>query len=391
MKKIAFVDDEVNILDGLRRMLRPFRNEWDMYFFSSAEETLQAFKDHEFDLVISDMRMPRMNGAELLNRIKEISPSTIRVILSGFSSEELTLESVHAAHQFISKPTDSEKIKQCVQRAVTLQGMLTSEEIKAFLGSIESLPMLPVVYDELMRSVTSADASIRDVGQVVAKDIGLSSKILKLVAFFGLSHNLDTPQEATTFLGTDRIKNLALLTSVFHSFPASNRNLPRIQILNRRCEKVGLLAAKMAKASHLSQRSRDHCQVAGMMSGLGELIALSYDKNMPPEHDLLNDPPLVGSYLLGIWSLPFPVIEAVRWHRRPATSGIKELTPLSVVHASWAMLSSYSVEQDVQLKSDFLDLDFLLQTVGRNTLDAWYAIAEDFCSVEMGKPVDDTG
>lgn len=119
-----------------------------------------------------------------------------------------------------------------------------------------------------------------------------------------------------------------------------------------------------------------------MMSGLGELIALSYDKNLPEEHDLLKDPPLVGSYLLGIWSLPFPIIEAVRWHRRPAASGVLELTPLSVVHAAWAMLSSYSDEEGVQLASENLDLNFLLQTAGRNTLDAWRAIAEDFCNIE---------
>lgn len=382
MKRIAFVDDETNVLDGLRRMLRPFRNEWEMQFFASGEEALEAFKERVFDLIISDMRMPGMSGAELLNEVKEISPSTVRVILSGFASEELTLESVHAAHQFITKPADAEKVRDCVQRAVALQEMLNSAEVRAFLGSIESLPMLPVVYDELMREVASEDASIREVGRVVAKDIGLSSKVLKLVnsAFFGLSRSFDSPEEATTYLGTDTIKNLALLTSVFHSFPASNQDLPKLQSLNLSCERIGLLAAKMARNTNLPQRSKDHCQVAGMMSGLGELIALSYNESLPENSELLSDPPLLGSYLLGIWSLPFPIIEAVRWHRNPGVSGINGLSPLVVVHAAWAVEAGFQSDGKAGLDNDNVDKTFLLNIVDQRTFDSWHEQAEAFYS-----------
>ncbi len=383
MKRIAFVDDDSSILDGMRRVLRPFKKEWDMHFFNSGADALEAFEEHEFDLIISDMRMPGMNGAQLLNRIKEISPSTIRIILSGFANEELTLESVHAAHQFITKPADAEKVRNCVQKAMALQEMLSSEEIKSFLGSIQSLPMLPVVYDELMREVASEEVSIRQVGRVVAKDIGLTSEVLKLVnsAFFGLRRHFESPEEATTYLGTDTIKNLALMTSVFHSFPATNQNLEKLQRLNQLSERVGLLAARLAGDTDLSQRSKDHCQVAGMMSGLGELIALSYGDRVSEESDLLKDRPLLGSYLLGIWSLPFPIIEAVRWHRHPEQSGVSEMAPLTVVHAAWAFLSDYTNEGELTLDSSNLNRDYLLETAGEERLNRWFQVASEFCEL----------
>ena len=65
-RKILFVDDEPNILDGLRRMLRSMRKEFELCFAENARDALEMMDQHEFDVVISDMRMPGMDGADLL-------------------------------------------------------------------------------------------------------------------------------------------------------------------------------------------------------------------------------------------------------------------------------------------------------------------------------------
>ena len=80
---VLFVDDEPFVLQGLQRMLRPMREEWDMHFVGSGDEALRLMEERGCEVVISDMRMPGMNGAQLLTELKDRYPGTVRLILSG--------------------------------------------------------------------------------------------------------------------------------------------------------------------------------------------------------------------------------------------------------------------------------------------------------------------
>ena len=85
-KRILFVDDEVMILKGLQLMLRSMRGEWEMEFVESAEAALRVLSQRTFDVIVSDMRMPGMNGAELLAEVMKRFPATVRLILSGYAN-----------------------------------------------------------------------------------------------------------------------------------------------------------------------------------------------------------------------------------------------------------------------------------------------------------------
>ena len=104
MKKVLFVDDDSGVVQGLKRMLRPLRNEWDMHFVTSGQEALDLLESNTFDVIVSDMRMSGINGAELLSRVREKYPHMVRIILSGYSDQDLLLKAVRAAHQFLTKP-----------------------------------------------------------------------------------------------------------------------------------------------------------------------------------------------------------------------------------------------------------------------------------------------
>ena len=82
-KQILFVDDEPLVLQGLRRSTHAMRHEWDMTFLDSSEGALRFLEKSPVDVVVSDMRMPGMNGAELLARVCELSAQTVRVMLTG--------------------------------------------------------------------------------------------------------------------------------------------------------------------------------------------------------------------------------------------------------------------------------------------------------------------
>src|SRR5271166_7105540 len=111
MKRILFVDDEVKILDGIQRMLRADRFRWDMHFVLGGEAALQACEASSFDVVISDMRMPGMDGATLLGHIRDRFPNTARIILSGYSEVALVARSVHVAHRFLTKPCNAAELQ----------------------------------------------------------------------------------------------------------------------------------------------------------------------------------------------------------------------------------------------------------------------------------------
>ena len=103
-KKLLFVDDDPAVLQGLRRMLRVMADEWEMSFAESGQQALQMMKKVPVDMVVSDMRMPGMDGAQLLKEVKNNFPGTIRIILSGYVDETAIIRSSGSVHQFLSKP-----------------------------------------------------------------------------------------------------------------------------------------------------------------------------------------------------------------------------------------------------------------------------------------------
>ena len=130
-KRILFVDDEPMILQGLQRMLRPLRDEWDMVFVDGGEKALAAMAESTFDVVVTDMRMPVMNGAQLLTEIRKRHPSTVRLILSGHADKDLVSQCLGVAHQYISKPCDPEQLKTTIRSACLLGGNRITDAVKA--------------------------------------------------------------------------------------------------------------------------------------------------------------------------------------------------------------------------------------------------------------------
>ena len=113
---VLFVDDEPNILSGLRRMLRSMRHEWNMIFAENGYAALDQLKAHVVDVIVTDMRMPGMDGATLLQEVSLLYPHTIRLVLSGQSTRETILRAVGPTHQFLSKPSNATDLKHVIER-----------------------------------------------------------------------------------------------------------------------------------------------------------------------------------------------------------------------------------------------------------------------------------
>jgi CheY-like chemotaxis protein len=167
VKRILFVDDESKILDGIRRMLHGDRQRWDMQFATGGEAALQACEAGSFDVVISDMRMPGMDGATLLSRIRDRFPGTARIILSGYSEVALATRAVPVAHRFLTKPCNAAQLQATIERVCTLQDILCTPEIRRIVGTIGELPSLSTTYAALAQAVRDPDTSVKRVADII--------------------------------------------------------------------------------------------------------------------------------------------------------------------------------------------------------------------------------
>ena len=226
MKTLLFVDDESKVLQGLQRQLRSMRHEWDMHFADTGGKALDFMASNRVDVLVSDMMMPEMDGAELLTEVSKRHPNTVRIILSGHADREAVLRLVGPAHQCLSKPCDAEELRTAVGRAFALRDLLSNEQLKQLATRIECLPTLPALYQQLTEELRKENSSMERIGEIISRDIGMTTKILQLVnsAFFGLSQSISSPAEAVMYLGLSTVRSLVLSIQVFSQF--KNLSLP---------------------------------------------------------------------------------------------------------------------------------------------------------------------
>src|SRR5450631_4533885 len=114
--RILFVDDEPNLLAGLRRMLRTKGDVWDMQFAESGRQALTLMGEEPFDVVVSDMRMPGMDGGQLLAEVRRLYPRTARIILSGHADQAAIIAAIGPTQQYLAKPCELDLLVAVLDR-----------------------------------------------------------------------------------------------------------------------------------------------------------------------------------------------------------------------------------------------------------------------------------
>src|SRR5947207_3360507 len=158
-------------------MLRPQRQEWNMVFVSSGAEALAALTESKFDVLVTDMRMPGMDGAELLAHVRVLYPHMVRIILTGQCSRDSFLRAVQLAHRHLGKPCDVELLKATLTRACALRQLLTNSTLVTLASRIDSVPSLPSLYFEVVRELEGPDPSLQKVGKIIARAAGMTARI----------------------------------------------------------------------------------------------------------------------------------------------------------------------------------------------------------------------
>lgn len=392
MKRVLFVDDEPRILEGLRRMLRSQRKVWDMEFVTSGPEALEALKTGPFDVLVTDMLMPGMDGANLLKEVQLQCPRTVRIVLSGHADTEAAIRAVAVSHQFISKPCDPDVLREVVDRASNLTHLLQDPVLQSVVGELDELPVLPRIYHALTQALAEPEVDLRQVSRIVEQDPAIVVKILQIVnsSYFGVRREITDAHQATSYLGVSTLRDLVLSVEVFRQFenPGSTQGFSL-----EKEQAHSLRTARIVRQMFSSKKQSDLAFLAGMLHDigklvlasrlperLGEVLAVCAETQRPPhlvEAEILGvSHAEIGAYLLGLWGMPYSVVEAVAYHHRPGQ--VTEQTDFGIlpaVHVADAF--ARRVFDDATDWSGDLDLELLERLGVSDRLDSWSATARE--------------
>lgn len=331
---VLFVDDEPQVLRGLERMMDVSDLEWECDFASSGQEALEMLAENKFEVVVTDMRMPGMDGAELLERVSEKYPNMIRIVLSGEADESSVLKAVGPMHQYLSKPCDPALLKATLHQAFTMRNTLNSPELRKAVSKLPRLPSIPEAYARLTELIRDENCLLTDVGDLLEQDLAMTAKTLQLVnsANFGLTKSIASPRQAVTILGLSVIQSLVLSTAIFDTY--STARLPRGFSQRKQSDhalRVARASQQIAITEKLGNEVAGLAFTGGILHDVGKLVLAAAD---PEKYELVlsesevggmtaneceqkhfgADHAAVGAYLLSVWGLPQSAVEIVAFH-----------------------------------------------------------------------------
>ena len=348
-RRILFVDDDPQLLSGLGKALRKHRHRWTMVFADSGDAALAEIHRATFDVVVSDMRMPVMDGAELLAQIRDRDPSTIRMILSGFSERSAIVRAQPVAHQFINKPCQISDLSMAIDRACELREIFGRPALRAVIGALGAVPPAPAAYHELAAMIGCADPNDDAMAAVVERDPALRARVLELASSPVLgAGEMRSIGEAASQLGIETVAGLALAAHAFAL--AGDRPLAELSLTS--LPEHSLTIAATARDRATTSEAAADAFIAGLVHDLGKLVIAVA---LPGVHamimDELGDPgghraveqrilgtshAEIGAYLLGLWGLPLPIIDAIAHHDDDTVAATPVLAALRDAHRALA-------------------------------------------------------
>jgi HD-like signal output (HDOD) protein len=345
MTRVLFVDDEPSILEGLERMLFLVPG-LECAFAASGEAALARLDAEPFDAVVTDMRMPGMDGAQLLARVLDRHPSVIRIVLSGHTELEVAMRVAPVAHQFLTKPCQPRLLQDVIERACGLRALLADPRLTSTVGRVKHLALQPRVYSDLTQRLNHPRVSVAEIARIIEQDVGLAAKVLQLVnsAFIGLPHRTSSLEAAVRYIGFNLLKSVIAYCEVFEVLVEDG-------IIDRPERLHALLTAAVAREIVRDPGQGDDAFAAGLFHDVGRLVLTMV---LPDEMRRVADVERelgapahfeerkvfgaaaseVGAYLLALWGIPFPVVEAVAHHPEPWRVAARRFDLPGVVHVA---------------------------------------------------------
>jgi HD-like signal output (HDOD) protein len=324
---VLFVDDDGPTMTALHEDLTANLPGWELLFAASGIEALEYLDQRDFDVVVSELALPDMTGAQLLTSVQLHRPGIARLIMSGETDSNRLIAVTQVAQQVISKPCSGATLALAVRRVMAVRRTLDDPRLRELMGSVNRLPALPDVYRRIVDEASKPDSQIKDIAQIVASDMATSAELLKLVnsALFVLPRAVVSVEQAVTLLGMQSVTSLVLAGSIFRTrgLPAGLDGEHLRQVAVQSCE----VARAVARAEGWQPHEAGQVALGAMLRDAGMLILAEGSPEAVEQLDLTLTDPLeraeqerrafgctvaaASAYLLGIWGFPQIVVHAV--------------------------------------------------------------------------------
>ena len=377
--RILFVDDEEYILNSLKRSFS--QADYDILTADSGKMGLEILEKQPVDVVISDFKMPEMNGLQFLGQVREKHPHALRAFLSGYVDQLAVIKALTngIATVYFPKPWDDTELKVSIDHILQIQKALKEKKLIELMDSASNLPTLPAMYQKFSQAI-STGASLGQIANLVSEDAVVTARILQISnsAFFGRGQTASIEQ-AIMILGLDTVKNIILtiaLAADLQIAPEKMQNFEKIIKHSSLVNKYFLLIYRMAFGRPVRPENTSLC----ITHDIGKIVLLQY---FPERFQSMLDfqaknPHLgfyqceselgygetahtqIGGYLLDLWNLPKLAVEVAMLHHDANHKNHINRDTLKVVHLTNELINLLAVNPEVkEIEESNLDKNLL--------------------------------
>jgi HD-like signal output (HDOD) protein len=374
MIQVLIVEGHASALAALQQRLLPLQLRWDIHWAGSGAAALAELEARPYDTLVTDLRLPDMDGAQLLTQAQARYPDLLRYGWTGDTRRLGSLQALPAAHQILSKTCPIDLLQGVVERGHALRQRLQAPAVRHVLARLKSLPALPQFYERLCVALDNPASSSAAVADILEQDVGMTARILQMAnsAFFPGARKISNVKDAVTRIGMLPLRGVVLSLDLFRSM-AGNGGPPGFSL--ETLQQHSLEVAQRAAGMLADPDERQIAFSAGMLHDLGQLLfatGLAQPWAVVRQRAQREQRPLfeletellgcshaeIGGRVLALWGLPNAIVEAVTYHHRPAASGQHHFGAVAAVHVADALAhvgdTPLSARSDVHIDEHFL-------------------------------------
>ncbi|HEX7862129.1 MAG TPA: response regulator [Verrucomicrobiae bacterium] len=353
--RVLFVDDDPVLRDLYSGIAPMLKEQFEICTAATGKDGIKALTERPFDVVVSDLTMPGMDGVQFLGHVVRTQPDAARIIISGYLDRLKISQCLFVGHRYFNKPCDIKALGQLLLRLADFRQIVQNQKVRKVIGGLGSLPGPPDTYVRLEEVLNSAYSSLNDVAEVVEQDLRVTAKLLQIVnsAQFGIARQIVSPTEAVQLVGVEVVRGLVLGLQAFTIYK-SNKKAPPIDLWNHSL-RIAMNARRIAQAQGLPHEQCEKAFLGGLLHDIGKIVLVA---NVPEEYNEVKAMakscrmPLheaefqryganhaqIGAYLLALWGIQEDVVRIVEHHHAlDRFPNSEDFLPLAAVHAAHAL------------------------------------------------------
>jgi HD-like signal output (HDOD) protein len=337
--RILVVDENEARLQAIRRAFWQKHRNWEVLLALGADEAFQILARDPVDVLIAGQHPPGLDGAELLQRVRQSHPGIVRILMADAALADQAERAEGDLHRLVLEPMEPRALISMVESLDTEDDEDTVRAIRTAVGGLGRLPSLPSLYSELVALLEREDAGMKEVARLVHRDLGIASQVLKLAnsAHFAAGRSVTELGQAVAMLGVDSLRSLVLFRGIISGCPSSRPAGLDLEQLWFHSFEVAVGARKLALLEG-EARLADMAFSVGLLHDIGLLVFAMdpqgrYQATL--EQARLSRVPLavlehatygmdhaqLGAHLLNLWGLPPAFSKPVREHHAPSVPG----------------------------------------------------------------------